>query len=119
VVMMPPRAVLYDRIDARFRAMVGAGAVAEAARLLALDLAPSLPAMKALGVKQLGAHLAGEQDLEGAIRTAQTATRRYAKRQMTWFRNQIREAFWTDAKDLETLRLEIFPKIVDFLLTTE
>ena len=119
VVMIPPRAVLYDRIDARFRAMVGAGAVAEVGRLLALDLAPSLPAMKALGVKQLGAHLAGDYDLEGAILAAQTATRRYAKRQMTWFRNQIREAFWTDAKDLETLRLEIFPKIVDFLLTTE
>ena len=65
--------------------MVAAGAVDEVRALMALSLAPDLPVMKALGVRQLMAHLDGEVDLADAICDAQTSTRRYAKRQMTWF----------------------------------
>ena len=61
----------------------------EVERLLALDLAPDLPAMKAIGVQALAAHLAGEVLLQDAIVLAQKQTRNYAKRQMTWVRNQM------------------------------
>ena len=73
--------------------------------------------MKALGVPDLGRHLAGEIDLETAVNSAKTQTRRYAKRQGTWFRNQIRDGFVVSAQDLERLKKEIFPKICEFLLT--
>jgi tRNA dimethylallyltransferase len=88
VVLEPDRATLYARCDARLRAMVGAGAVEEARALLDRRLDPALPAMKALGVREFGRHLAGEITLEDALAAAQQATRNYAKRQLTWFRNQ-------------------------------
>lgn len=88
VVLEPPRADLYAACDGRFRAMIAAGALEEARALLALGLAPDLPAMKAVGVPELAAHLSGEIDLEAAIAKAQQATRNLAKRQTTWFRNQ-------------------------------
>ncbi len=90
-VLLPPRTWLYPRCDARFLAMVDAGAVAEVAALL--DAAPPVgrdaPALRALGVPQLSAHLAGDLPLDAAIQAAQAATRAYAKRQITWFRNQL------------------------------
>lgn len=88
VVLAPPRDVLYAACDGRFRAMVAAGALEEARALLALDLDPELPAMKAVGVPELAAHLRGEIELEAAIARAQQATRNLAKRQTTWFRHQ-------------------------------
>ena len=88
-VLMPERASLYAACDARFRAMVEQGALAEAAALRELD--PGLPAFKALGLRELLAHCRGECPLETAIGAAQQATRRYAKRQMTWFRHQLPE----------------------------
>jgi tRNA dimethylallyltransferase len=88
-VLMPERAPLYAACDARFRAMVEQGALAEAAAVRQLD--PGLPAVKALGLRELLAHLRGECSLETAIRTGQQATRRYAKRQMTWLRHQLPE----------------------------
>jgi tRNA dimethylallyltransferase len=69
-------------------AMIAAGALDEARALLARNLSPALPAMKAVGLRELAAHAAGEVTLEAAIAAAQQATRRYAKRQLTWFRNQ-------------------------------
>jgi tRNA dimethylallyltransferase len=88
-VLMPERAPLYAACDSRFRAMVEQGALPEAAALQELD--PGLPAFKALGLRELLGHLRGELALEAAIAAAQQATRRYAKRQMTWFRHQLLE----------------------------
>ncbi len=85
----PPRAALYARCDARLDAMVAAGAVDEVAALVARDLAPDLPAMKAVGVREFAAHLRGEATLAEAVSRAQQETRRYAKRQMTWMRGQM------------------------------
>ncbi len=89
LVIEPERAVLYERINKRFDAMVASGALDEARALLAQGLDPNLPAMKAIGVKEFGAHLAGRASLEAAIDDAKMQTRRYAKRQGTWFRNQM------------------------------
>src|SRR3546814_14144639 len=69
--------------------MLAQGAVEEVAALLALKLDPALPAMKAVGVPEFAAYLAGEASLEQALARAQQATRRYAKRQMTWLRHQF------------------------------
>ena len=69
--------------------MIAAGALDEAAALAARGLRPDLPAMKAVGVPELLRHLRGEIPLDEAIAAAQRATRRYAKRQMTWFRHQM------------------------------
>jgi tRNA dimethylallyltransferase len=88
MVLEPPRGELYARCDARFAAMVGAGALEEARALLERGLDPRLPAMKAVGVRELGRHLNGDLSLPEAIALAQQETRRYAKRQLTWFRNQ-------------------------------
>jgi tRNA dimethylallyltransferase len=88
VVLEPPREALYARIDARLTAMTEAGAVEEAAALIARGLDPRLPAMKAVGLRELAAHAADEATLAEAIAAAQQASRRYAKRQLTWFRNQ-------------------------------
>jgi tRNA dimethylallyltransferase len=88
VVLEPPREALYAHIDARLTAMAATGAVEEAAALTQRGLDPRLPAMKAVGLRELAAHAAGEATLEQAIAAAQQATRRYAKRQLTWFRHQ-------------------------------
>ncbi|PHZ84947.1 tRNA (adenosine(37)-N6)-dimethylallyltransferase MiaA [Paremcibacter congregatus] len=88
------RARLYDRCDRRFRQMVETGAaIEEVQALLALNYASTLPVMKSLGVPHLAQYLAGDLELEEAIVLAQTATRQFAKRQMTWFRNQCGD--WT------------------------
>ena len=89
LLLAPPRAALYAAGDARFAAMIAAGGLAEAATLLARGLSPELPAMKAVGLPELFRHLRGNIDLDSAIASAQQATRRYAKRQMTWFRHQL------------------------------
>jgi len=89
LLLAPPRAALYAACDTRFAAMIEAGGLAEAAALLARGLSPDLPAMKAVGVPELFAHMRGESSLPDAIAAAQQSTRRYAKRQMTWFRHQL------------------------------
>lgn len=89
IVLEPDRAELYARIDRRFDMMVAAGALEETRALLARGLAPSLPAMKAIGIREFAAHLAGTLSLEDAIAKAKMESRRYAKRQGTWFRNQM------------------------------
>jgi tRNA dimethylallyltransferase len=89
ILLAPPRDALYAACDARFVAMIAAGALDETAALLARDLSPDLPAMKAVGLPELFGHLRGEVALVDAIAAAQQATRRYAKRQMTWFRHQL------------------------------
>ncbi len=89
VLLEPPREALYAVCNSRVEAMVAAGALDEVAALNALGLDPALPAMKAVGVREFGRHLAGAAPLDEAIRSAQQATRRYAKRQLTWFRHQM------------------------------
>ena len=89
VFIAPERAALYARIDARFAAMLAAGALDEVRRLAARRLDPLLPAMKAHGVPWLIRHLAGEITLEDAAHHARLDTRHYAKRQFTWFRHQL------------------------------
>ena len=88
LVLTPPRGWLYERCDRRFAEMVERGALAEVEALLARKLDPDLPVMRAIGVAELGAHLRGETTLDEAIAAGQQATRRYAKRQYTWFSNQ-------------------------------
>ena len=88
MVLDPPRAELYDRCDARLGLMVENGALDEVAAMEARGLDPALPALKAVGYRQLAAYLRGEISLDAALDDARQETRRYAKRQMTWFRNQ-------------------------------
>ncbi len=88
------RDALYARIDARFDAMLKAGALQEVAALAARGLDPLLPAMKAHGVPALIRHLQGEITLEEAAVIGRADTRHYAKRQFTWFRHQLPEFEW-------------------------
>jgi tRNA dimethylallyltransferase len=92
--LAPDRKELYARINARFATMLENGALDEVAALAARKLDPMLPAMKAHGVPALIRHLAGEITLEEAAEIGQTDTRRYAKRQFTWFRHQLPEFEW-------------------------
>jgi tRNA dimethylallyltransferase len=92
--LAPERDDLYARIDARFDAMLKAGALEEVAALAARRLDPLLPAMKAHGVPALIRHLQGELSLEQAGVIGRADTRHYAKRQFTWFRHQLPEFEW-------------------------
>lgn len=112
VIFEPPREELYAKCEARFDWMIENGALDEVAALRDLKLDPSLPAMKALGVPELIAYLKGEMSLEEATLAAKQATRRYAKRQMTWFRNQIVQNDRVFAQYSERLLPEIFAKLV-------
>ncbi|UNK39299.1 tRNA (adenosine(37)-N6)-dimethylallyltransferase MiaA [Shinella sp. H4-D48] len=93
IVVLPDRAVLATRINRRFGDMLKTGAVEEVKALLALDLSPAMPVMKAIGVPQIAAMLAGEMSEADVIERGAAATRQYAKRQMTWFRNQLDESW--------------------------
>lgn len=88
LLLLPPRDWLYARCDARFAAMVEAGALEEVRALLARNLPPETPVMRAIGVPELAAHIRGDLTLVEAIALASQSTRRYAKRQFTWFRGQ-------------------------------
>ena len=88
MVLLPDRTWLYERCDLRFEAMLEEGAIAEVEALLARGLDPDLPVMRAIGVPEIAAFLAGEIDAETMIAAGQQATRNYAKRQFTWFRRQ-------------------------------
>ena len=88
LIIEPERQWVYDRCDARFEAMLDAGAVAEVEVLLARGLDPDLPVMRAIGVPEITAWLAGEIEAEEVISAGTQATRNYAKRQFTWFRRQ-------------------------------
>jgi len=89
LVINTDRDELYQRCDMRFDMMLDEGAMEEVRNIMSLDLDPGLPAMRALGVPSLIAALKGEQDLEAATEDAKMQTRRFAKRQLTWFRNQF------------------------------
>jgi tRNA dimethylallyltransferase len=95
IVIAPDRQTLHLRIAERLDRMIAEGAVEEVKALLARGVATDLPAMKALGVKELTAFLRGEVTLEAALEAAAAETRRYAKRQMTWFRGQMADWSWS------------------------
>lgn len=82
-----PREALYARAEARFDAMMEQGALEEARAMIDLD--PMLPAMKAIGLPELLAHLRGETSLADSVTRAKTATRNFIKRQLTWWRGQL------------------------------
>jgi tRNA dimethylallyltransferase len=97
--LMPDRDELMPRIEARFDGMIAAGALEEARALAARNLDPSLPAMKAHGVPWLISHLKGEITLAEAVAQSKRDTRRYTKRQATWFRNQLPEFEWVEPRE--------------------
>ena len=88
LILLPPREPLRARCDARLAEMFDAGAVEEVEALLARELDPALPVMRAIGVPQIARHLAGDVSRAEALEAARAATRQYAKRQYTWFRHQ-------------------------------
>jgi tRNA dimethylallyltransferase len=88
LILLPPRKWLYQRCDERFARMISQGAVSEVEALLARHLNPGLPVMRAIGVRELAAYLLGATSLDDAVAAGQQATRRYAKRQYTWFAHQ-------------------------------
>jgi tRNA dimethylallyltransferase len=105
VFLAPDRKALKAWIDARFDAMLEAGALQEAARLRERRLDPALPVMRALGVPHLIAHLNGEISLAEVARGAKRDTARYAKRQDTFARHQLESFRWMTPQEAETLAL--------------
>ncbi len=113
VFLAPDRAQLFSRIDARFHSMLAAGALDEVAALAARGLDPALPAMKAHGVPAVIRHLNGEISREEAVEIGAMDTRRYAKRQFTWFRHQLPDFAWVppdDALAMLTTRIMARPR---------
>jgi tRNA dimethylallyltransferase len=94
IFLQVPRGELYARIDARFDAMLAAGALEEVRALASRNLDPTLPATKAHGVPWLMRHLRGEIEIAVAAEGAKRDTRRYTKRQATWFRHQLPDWSW-------------------------
>lgn len=88
LILLPPRDWLYERCDRRFAAMMAPEGIAEVEALLARGLDPDLTVMRAIGVREIAAFVRGEASREEALEAGRTATRRYAKRQYTWFRHQ-------------------------------
>lgn len=107
LVLLPDRAELYRRCEARFDAMMRQGALDEVAALSALGLDPDLPAMTAHGVPHLLAALAGQIDLETAAERAKSDTRHYAKRQFTWIRRNMQSWRRVDAQQMENIDVKI------------
>ena len=95
-----PRAILYDRIAGRVARMLDAGWLEEVGELLRLGLSPRLPAFQAIGYRQLVRHLEGDGSLEQAIAEILKETRRFAKRQETWFRKEP-DVTWFSAQELK------------------
>jgi tRNA dimethylallyltransferase len=94
-----PRAILYDRIAVRVARMLDAGWVDEVRQLLGAGLAPEAPAFQAIGYREIVRYVRGEWDLERAVAETVRATRRFAKRQLTWFRNEP-QVRWFDPRQL-------------------
>lgn len=122
LVLAPERQWLRERIDRRFDLMLAEGALGEAEAMAALmegerGLDPSLPAMKALGLRPLIRHLAGEIPLEEAAELGKRESRAYAKRQETWFRTQMISWNAISTQDSESINEKIFPFIDDLGLT--
>jgi tRNA dimethylallyltransferase len=117
----PPREALRQAIATRFAAMLKAGAVEEARALLALDLDPGLPAMRAHGVPELSAFLRGSLSLEAAGRRTELVTGQYTRRQATWFRHhvlaapEVSEIIGSRFTDAEQLSERLMERIFAFI----
>jgi len=114
--LLTPRDALYAACDERCRRMLAGGALEEVKALLAMNLDSDLPAMKAVGVRELATYLDGKATREQALAKFQQVTRNYAKRQLTWFRHQMAEARTWDAQFSESVSEEIFSfirKVID------
>lgn len=116
--LLPPRDWLYERCDRRFVTMLDTGGLEEVEALLARNLDPALPVMRAIGVPEMEALIRGEISRDAATGLGQTATRQYAKRQFTWFRNQP-PASWTRInEELDNVQIEkLVIKLRDMALT--
>jgi tRNA dimethylallyltransferase len=112
LLLLPDRAGHGALIDARFDAMLAAGALDEVRELLALGLSTELPIMRALGVAPLAAHLAGALSLEAAAAAAKTETRQYAKRQLAWLRRNMIAWIVLDTQYMESFIDQEFPFIL-------
>lgn len=108
----PPRDALYAKIDKRYPSMLKGGGLDEIEALAARKLDPSLPLMKAVGVPPMLRFLKGELDYQTAIDEACRDSRRYAKRQITWFNNQLEGEFCEDFGDSAQLSRSFFEKIL-------
>ena len=108
VKLLPDRDILYQRINDRFDMMIEAGALDEVKKLLARNLDAGLPVMKALGVRQLAGYLAGDAGKADAVYQAKLDSRHYAKRQMTWLRNNFNAHFELNKKYSESFFEDIF-----------
>ena len=97
IVLSPPRAELHRRIEERFDAMLKAGADKEAEQLGDLD--PTLPSAKILGLRELNSARAGIVGADEAWSATKAATRQYAKRQLTWFRQRMKDWHWIESQD--------------------
>jgi len=113
--LMPPRNALYERIERRTHVMLEAGWVEEVRSLLTRGFGPGMKPFQFIGYSELRAHVAGVVDLETAVRAIQQATRRYAKRQITWFRREGGvawfEGFGDDAAILEEVFAALGPRL--------
>ncbi len=118
IVLTPDREVLYEGVNQRFNWMMENGALDEVCAMDRLGLDVSLPAMKAVGVPELRRALVGENDLETASEDAKRATRQFAKRQLTWLRNQLKADLPLSAQYSESFQPKIFSFIRQFLLTS-
>lgn len=105
------RAVLHERCDRRFEQMVREGALDEAQTMGALGLDCGLPAMRAIGLRPLIAHLGGEIDLATAVQRGQAETRQYVKRQVTWARRYYNSWMQVQTQQIECIVGEIVPLI--------
>lgn len=117
IVLDPPRTDLRAAIARRLDAMVDAGALDEVAALMARDLSPDLPAMKALGVRDLARHVSGSATLSDALAAVAVATGQYAKRQATWFRHQMVADIVLTEKFSERSKGPLHSLVSKFLLT--
>lgn len=111
LVLAPPRDVLYARCDQRLEHMMTVGGLEEIRAFLAANPPPDVPLRRALAVPEFSRHLAGELGFDEALTLAKTATRQYAKRQMTWFRHQFSD--WPSGNEqfMKRLLSERFPFI--------
>jgi tRNA dimethylallyltransferase len=107
------RTQLYERINRRVEAMLAEGLLAEVAKLLEMGFDPGLKPLQSLGYRHMIAHLNGTLSMAEAVRTLQRDTRRYAKRQMTWFAADP-TICWTTPAELPRL----YPQIAAFLAAT-
>ena len=109
-VLLPPRDWLYERCDRRFAQMLDHGALDEVRTLLARQLDPALPVMRAIGVPEIAALLRGEIDRDTVLARGAQATRNYAKRQFTWFRRQS-PPDWPRIEDIDSNLNDIFASL--------